>query len=258
MTAWVRQQTKASSTPDRRNGYAVALLTVAVTVVLALVLREYLSRSIFILFAAPVAMTSWYAGRKPALLAAFASLLAADVIFVDRIYWIVPRDSRDLVAIAIYIAVALIIVHLSGFVADARDELAHLNDSLRGSVTAQLAEAQSLARLGSWEWDIGKDYIKWSDEMHRIYGIEPGSGEIDFERYQSFLHPDDRMISQQAVEESLKTGEPFTFHHRIIRSDGEVRTLHARGKVISDSSGKPIRMIGTGQDITEARRAEAA
>lgn len=264
----------------------------AATVLVAFVLRDYLSRSIFILFVAPVALTAWYGGRKPALLAALASLIAAELIFVDRVYGVIPRGSSDIVATAIYIFVALMIVHIGGLFSDARDnlvryshqleeqtlelqaqtaeleqqaeeaqtlneELEQLNESIQTSTEAQLAEAQSLASLGSWEWDIDRDSIKWSAELYRIYGLEPDGGEIDFDRYQSMLHPDDREISRQAVEESLASGEPFTFHHRVVRPDGEVRTLLARGKVVVDRIGKPIRMIGTGQDVTDARRAEA-
>lgn len=277
----------------RFNGYIAALLFVAGTVFVAFVLRDFLARSIFILFAAPVALTSWYAGRGPALVATLASLLAADLLFVDRIYGFVPRDPKDLVAVAIFIVVALVIVHVSGLLRAARDsadayaqqlegqslamqqqaaeleqqteeaqvlneELEELNQALEASAAAQLAEAQSLAKLGSWEWDIAANSIVWSDEMYRLYGMEPGSAPIDYGTYQSLLHPDDRAHSQATVAESLRTGEPFSFYHRVLLPDGTERIFHARGKVVEGPDGKPIRILGTGQDVTDARRAEAA
>jgi PAS domain S-box-containing protein len=130
---------------------------------------------------------------------------------------------------------------------------------LKRSIASQLAEAQSLARLGSWEWNIATDEITWSDEMYRLYGLDPGAGRIDYATYQSLLHPDDRQHSTDEVMHSMQTGEPFTFDHRVIRaSDGEERIFIARGKVIRDKSGKAALMIGTGQDVTEQRRATAA
>lgn len=204
-------------------------------------------------------------------------------------------ESRILIlfAITIYVLVALIIVLVGGLFAKARDEVAHYaerledqamemqaqteeleqqteeaqtlneeleeaNELIRTSAAAQLAEAQSLSGVGSWEWDVGRNAITWSDEMYRLYGLEPGDGPIDFDRYQSLIHPEDRPHSRETVGESLKTGEPFTFHHRIVRPDGTERIFHARGKVILDGQKKAVRMIGTGQDVTDARRAENA
>jgi PAS domain S-box len=225
-------------------------------------------------------------------LSAFVGLISADVLFVDRTFGLLPRDNSDFVAMAIYLAVALIIVHVSGLLAKSRDELSRytqqleeqamemqsqateleqqteeaqalneeleqLNASIVARTAAQLAEAQSLARMGSWEWEIGRNTIIWSDEMYRLYGLEPGSGDIDLESYQNLVHPDDRPISHDVVGEALKTGEPFTFHHRVIRPDGIERIFHARGKVVRDADGIPVRMLGTAQDVTEMRRAES-
>ena len=132
------------------------------------------------------------------------------------------------------------------------------DDELKRSIASQLAEAQSLARLGSWEWDIGTDLITWSDEMYRLYGLDPAV-RIDYPTYQSLLHPDDRQHSADEVMHSMESGEPFTFDHRVIRAnDGEERIFIARGKVLRGKDGKPVRMIGTGQDVTEQRRANAA
>ena len=87
----------------------------------AFALRDYLARSIFILFAAPVALTAWYAGRGPALAATVVGLLSADILFIDRHDVVVPRDPKDLVAVAIFILVALVIVHVSGLLLTARE-----------------------------------------------------------------------------------------------------------------------------------------
>jgi PAS domain S-box-containing protein len=274
------------SLPEDRRGYLVALAATALAAVIGILLRPYLERSVFILFAAPIALTAWYGGRGPALVAMTLGLIAADLIFLKQSAMFLPEEQRDLVAIGVYLFVGLTIVHLSTLLrlsrAEAQDhakalqdqamelelqtqeaqslseELEEAHEELKMKSHAQLAEAQALARLGSWEWDIVKDTITWSDEMYRLYGLEPASGPIDYQRYQSLLHPDDREVSSDAVKHALETGQPFSFDHRVVRPDGVERIFHARGRVIRGDDGKPVRMYGTGQDVTEARRAAAA
>lgn len=129
---------------------------------------------------------------------------------------------------------------------------------LESRAAEQLAEAQRLAHLGSWEWNIERDVVTWSDEMYRIYGLEPASQSITYEFYRERIHPDDRHLAHQVVSRSLRTGEPFSYEHRVIRPDGAERFIHARGRVIHNDSGDAIRMIGTGQDITERKASEIA
>lgn len=271
----------------------MAALAVFAAAAVMLVLHDFFERSTFILFAAPIAIAAWYGGRGPALTAMGLGLLAADVLFLDRKYLIIPRDPRDVVGIAIYLLVGLVIVQVSNMLRVARDEarlyaeqleeqamelelqtaelehqtqqaqtvsveLEEAHESLKLSSQTQLAEAQALARLGSWDWDIRANKLTWSDEMYRLYGLEPGSAGIDYDRYRSLLHPEDRDIAADVVQHSLETGRPFSYDHRVIRSDGAERIFHARGKVILDGDGTPTRMFGTGQDVTDTRRAEAA
>jgi PAS domain S-box-containing protein len=279
--------------PEDTRGYFVAAATTVLAAAVGILLRPYLERSIFILFAAPIALTAWYGGRGPALAATFLGLVAADLVFLKQGSLYLPSESRDVVAIGVYLFVGLTIVHLSTLLrlsrAEAQDhakalqdqamelelqtteleqqtheaqilseELEEAHEELRLKSHAQLAEAQALARLGSWEWDITNDKITWSDEMYRLYGLEAQSEPIDYHRYQSLLHPDDREVSGEAVKRSLETGQPFSFDHRIVRPDGTERIFHARGRVVRGDDGKPIRMYGTGQDVTETRRAAAA
>ncbi|HYN99484.1 MAG TPA: PAS domain S-box protein, partial [Actinomycetota bacterium] len=121
----------------------------------------------------------------------------------------------------------------------------------------QLAEAQSLARLGSWEWDLVTDRIEWSDELCRIYGVDPGTP-MTFDEVVQRLHPEDRELMRRVVQESYETGEPFAFEHRIVRVDGSIGTNFGRGEVVFGPDGRPVRMLGTGQDITDLKEAYRA
>jgi PAS domain S-box-containing protein len=119
----------------------------------------------------------------------------------------------------------------------------------------RLVEAQHVARIGSWEWDIFGDSIWWSDELYSLYGIAPDAP-ITFERFLSMVHPDDRGMVQETVATSARTGEPFTFEHRAVRPDGTIFTLHSRGRPVTDARGQVTRMVGIGHDVTERKRAE--
>lgn len=123
---------------------------------------------------------------------------------------------------------------------------------------ARLAEAQQVARIGSWEWDIGTGQITWSDELYHLYGLEPGSVQVDFEHFLELLPEHERQRVGGIVGQAHATGESFVFDHDIVRPDGTKVVLQGRGDVIKDAAGKPIRMVGTSQDVTEARKAEKA
>ena len=86
----------------------------------------------------------------------------------------------------------------------------------------QLAEAQRVANLGSWEWDIAADRVAWSDELYRIFGLKPHELEPTYEGYLAHVHPDDVAVVNGWVGGALTGGEPFEGDHRVIRSGGEV------------------------------------
>jgi diguanylate cyclase (GGDEF)-like protein/PAS domain S-box-containing protein len=131
------------------------------------------------------------------------------------------------------------------------DVLARLEDSERA-----LAEAQRLAGIGSWDWDVVADTTTWSDELYRIVGVERATFEIGYESYFERMHPDDRDPLRRALETALRDAAPFQLEHRVTRPDGEERTIESRGRVEVDANGRVVRILGTGQDVTERRVAE--
>ena len=119
---------------------------------------------------------------------------------------------------------------------------------------AGLAEAQAVARIGSWAWEVAPNTVDWSDELYRLYDLAPQSVAVTFESFLDRVHPDDRERVRATVERALADGLPFALDHRLDLSNGKVRWLHARGRVVLDGDGKPVRLLGTAQDITERRR----
>ncbi len=120
----------------------------------------------------------------------------------------------------------------------------------------QLAEAQRIAHIGNWEWDIVGDRLYWSDEIYRIFGLEPHEFDVTHEAFLNAVHPDDRDFVKQSVDEALSSKIPYNIDHRIILSDGTERIVHQKAEISSDSKGHVVHMTGTVQDITERKRTE--
>jgi PAS domain S-box-containing protein len=118
---------------------------------------------------------------------------------------------------------------------------------------ARLAEAEHVAQLGSWEWDIAANRVVWSDGLFAIYGIDPDEWEPEYRPGSERIFPDDRELVDDAVRQALKTCEPIDLEYRILRPDGRVRRVRGRAEVIVDANGEPVRFAGTVQDITEVR-----
>ena len=122
----------------------------------------------------------------------------------------------------------------------------------------QLAQAQQIAHVGSWEWDIVEDKVTWSDETARLYGQTPQDLGSPMATCFQRVHPEDAPRARAVMEEALQKRAPFECEHRVVMPDGTIRTLQGRGEVIADAHGKPVRMIGTAQDVTERKKAEEA
>ena len=123
---------------------------------------------------------------------------------------------------------------------------------------ARLEEAQRSAHLGYWEWDLATDRVTWAEETFRIYGLQPREHPIELAELREMIHPEDRELVFRTAEGALRGGTRPDVEHRIVRPTGEVRIVHSQGEVNRDASGKPCRMFGTIQDITERKRAEEA
>jgi PAS domain S-box-containing protein len=121
---------------------------------------------------------------------------------------------------------------------------------------AKLAEAQQIARMGSWEWEIATDRVTWSDELYRIYGVAPDGVTGSYGSYLDKVHPDDRARVGRVIETALTERRPWSLDYRIVRPDGDLRMIHARGEIVLDENGRPAVVHGTCQDVTENHRVE--
>jgi len=121
---------------------------------------------------------------------------------------------------------------------------------------SRLREAQRIAHLGHWNWDIQTGGLEWSDEVFRIFGYEPGAIDVTYDTFLEKVHPEDRHKVQEAVARALEDRKSYYVEHRVVRADGEVRVVEERGEVITNRSGELVRMVGTVLDITERKKIE--
>ena len=122
--------------------------------------------------------------------------------------------------------------------------------------TARLEQAQQIARLGAWEWDMLTAEVVWSDEMYRMLDMTPGDDIPSLEDYLEHVHPDDRARLVANMDASQQFGRPFDMDYRFRLADGSIRTIHGQGQVVAGPDGTPRRMIGTAHDITERKMTE--
>src|SRR3984893_9029272 len=116
---------------------------------------------------------------------------------------------------------------------------------------ASLEEAQRVAHVGSWVWDLEKNHVTYSDEYYRIFGLAPGKSPIDIATVREMIHPEDRDYVFRTAEDAISSGERAECEHRIPRPNGEIRIVHSLGDLKKDASGRPYQMFGVSQDITD-------
>ena len=121
----------------------------------------------------------------------------------------------------------------------------------------RIAEGRTAARAGSFEWDLPAGIVRWSDELCRIYGVEPGRFEGTVAGYFARVHPDDRDRTSRIVSAVFEKPRGITYEHRIVRPDGSIRILYSRVDLISDRAGQPLHMIGSCWDVTDRRAPDA-
>ena len=121
---------------------------------------------------------------------------------------------------------------------------------------AKMRELQRLANIGFFERDLVTDRITWSDQTIRIFGWPPTGSKFGQADLQKLIHPDDRQLQRQAMHDVMRGHQRYNVEYRIIKPDGDIRYVHVRDEVKRDKSGRPRRLFGTVQDITERKQAE--
>jgi PAS domain S-box-containing protein len=182
---------------------------------------------------------------------------------VDLVQRVISRNRPEKMEVKVRKRVYLVIfsplpeqecVNISGFdISDQKD----LEEKLQES-ESRLRMAQVSAGAGIWDWDMSTDKLNWSDELFRLFGLDPRKNDANFEFWRSVLHSDDRLIAESRIEVAVNNQIALDSEYRIVLPSGEIRWINALGNTKYDSNGKPMRMSGICIDITKRKIAEEA
>ncbi|HEV7620736.1 MAG TPA: PAS domain-containing protein, partial [Flavisolibacter sp.] len=117
-------------------------------------------------------------------------------------------------------------------------------------------QAQQIAHLGNWSYDVKHKIFLWSEEMLYIFGVNKNSADVTWQNFFDRIHPDDKDFVQKTLSDVLESGKDFEISHRVLLSNGEQRIISERGRIEKDKSGASLELIGTSQDVTEQYRIE--
>src|SRR5712672_1345822 len=247
--------------------YGIAVLSVAIAIGLGFFLLQHFEAKLTpFLFA--VAATVWYAGTGPGVLAIVLSVLSLNYFFLLHPFLsFSPISYADLVYLTFCIFCALAVGWVRAVRRRAEQELRQAHEELEAKVVertanlqrdeAYLAQAQKLTHTGSWAWDPRTEKVLYcSEEMFRIFGLDPRESLPSRDNFRQQIHPEDRDWVKKRFEESLRERVDTFAEYRVLLPDGTVRHVNASGHPVLNEDGELIEFVGTAVDVTERKRAE--
>jgi PAS domain S-box-containing protein len=254
-----------------RYGLAVASVAAALVVARAFV-YFHLPQPFGALALSAIALTFWYGGTGPGILAAVLSSVVRDYLFEPN----TSTESRLLFDL-VFLVFALLMTRVTRArnqlelrVAVRTAELTQSNESLKREIAkhnrveaelrlseAYLAEAQRLSHTGSWAWSPPPGDIRyWSEECYRVQGFDPKGGQPRFEEFLQRVHPEDQARIAEVIERAVREKEEFEFDYRIVHPGGKIRYARSVGHPLLGPSGDLVEFVGTIIDVTDRRHAE--
>jgi PAS domain S-box-containing protein len=246
--------------------YGVAVLSVAIAIGLGFfVLRHF--EAILTPFLFAVAATVWYAGTRPGVLAIVLSVLSLNYFFLRPFFSFSPISYADLVYLTFCIFCALAVGWVSAVRRRAEQELRQAREELEAKVVERtanlqrsegyLAETQKLTHTGSWAWDArSQKALYCSEEMFRIFGLDPQEHLPTRKNFRQRVHPEDRNRVDERFARVVNERVDSFDEYRVLLPDGIVKHVNLSGHPVLDGNGELIEFIGTATDVTERKRAE--
>jgi len=214
----------------------------------------------YILLMAAAVLAAWFAGLIGGITAVIATVTLNAVVFLggDAI----PSTRLELVREIVFVVAATGTVMLVASrraardrLVDALDEVASLAEEVESRDT-RLELMLAASGTGFWEWDVATGALTWSEAIFRQHGLEPAPQAPTFDAYLDMIHPDDRDTFRTAIQAATEDLAPLDIDFRVVWADGSIHWTHGAGRLLRDDAGRPMSMLGTGQDITERRRVE--
>jgi PAS domain S-box-containing protein len=248
--------------------YGIAVLSVAIAIGLGFFLLQHFEAKLTP-FLLAVAATVWYAGTGPGVLAIVLSVLSLNYFFLRPAFSFSPISHADLVYLAFCIFCALAVGWVSAVRRRVEQELRQAREELEAKVVERtanltrsesyLTETQKLTHTGSWAWDARSQKVRYcSEEMFRIYGLDPLQDLPTRKNFRQRVHPEDRDRTDARFARVVNEKVDSFDKYRVLLPDGTVRHVISSGHPVLDGNGELIEVIGTATDVTERKRAEQA
>jgi PAS domain S-box-containing protein len=256
-----RAKGEISRVRDVRLGTGQSILAGLLVGWMAISLKAALNEAIgentgYIILMAAAVLAAWIGGLWGGFTTVIVAVLLNSLIFLTG-----PANTdtgRFLQVLYLITASATVFLVASRRAArdglvDALAEVSALAEEVEARDT-RLELMLAASGTGFWEWDIETGELTWSETIYRQHGLDPSKPAPAYPAYLDTIHPDDRHAFESAVAAATEGADSFELDFRVVWPDGSVRWTHGAGRVFRDEAGRPIRMIGTGQDITDRRR----
>jgi PAS domain S-box-containing protein len=239
--------------------YIYAILAIPLAVLLRFALVPLIGHGIPYIILFPVTTgVALLAGMGPAVMTGFFGAIVTDYFFIPPLHSI-TMDVAHITRAFVMVLTSIFVGYISNALKVAREKAEKQALSFQES-EARLKRSQEIAHLGSWELDLVNNVLIWSDEIYRIFGLQPQEFDATYEAFLEAVHPDDRTLVNEAYSGSLRDGRDiYEIEHRVVRkSTGEIRHVHEKCAHIRNESGQIIRSVGMVHDITDRKKAEDA
>ncbi len=235
---------------------AMALPAVGIALLLTLWLKPLLDQTLGAFFYIAIILSVWYGGFRAGIVAVILSTLSINYFFIPPIHKIQIALPSDLLRLSIFFLVAFTINIITGNLQESKRNIGRLSQQLLEENTEQLRMALSAAQMGMWDWNLVTKITKSSPEHQELFGFIPGTSDGKYETLIARLHPEDRELVIQAIEECVETRQPYQQEFRVVWADGSIHWLEARGNAFYDEAGKPWHMTGTAMNIDKRKETE--
>jgi len=239
--------------------YIYAILAIPLAILLRFALVPLIGYGIPYIILFPVTTgVALLAGMGPAVLTGFFGSIVTDYFFIPPLHSI-TMDVAHITRAFVMVLTSVFVGYIGNALKGAREKAEKQALSFQES-EARLKRSQEIAHLGSWELDLVNNVLIWSDEIYRIFGLQPQEFGATYEAFLEAVHPDDRTLVNEAYSGSLRDGrDTYEIGHRVVRKDtGEIRYVHEKCTHIRNESGQIIRSVGMVHDITDSKKAEDA
>jgi PAS domain S-box-containing protein len=221
-------------------------------------LGTLINRPTVILFFVAIAISTWYGGSSPGVVAIVLSILAVVYFFMPPIHQLWLSDIYDVFWLVLFIAVSLAIHRLIINLQQSNRTIQQLNRKLLAQASDRLKGALNAAQMGLWDWDILTGKILWSPELEQLFGAAPGWFDGRYNTFEAFVYPEDRAGLNQSIKDAIRNRTPHYYQFRVVWPDGSIHWLEGRGQAFYSEAGTPVRMSGTAMAVDQRKQAEVA